>query len=210
MMIPFTNWLPDVLPEAPNCPRVTAINAIRQAVITFCQHSRFWRHDMDPMTTVAGVRLYELDTPVQTRVVAVRALQLDSQPLTEFNVDALDKEDAGWRSRQGLPARYSFQDPMTVLLDTIPLAAGVLSATLALKPEQSAAGCDDILYEEYRDAIAAGALARLLMMPGKPWTDPNVASLKQTVFMSHADAAKVRADQAFASRARRRVRPHYL
>ncbi len=42
---------------------------------------------------------------------------------------------------------------------------------LALEPVRGASVLPDLLYDEYAQAIAWGALERLFMMPGKPWTD---------------------------------------
>lgn len=42
---------------------------------------------------------------------------------------------------------------------------------LAMEPVRGAATLPDLLYDEYAQTIAWGALERLFIMPGKPWTD---------------------------------------
>lgn len=42
---------------------------------------------------------------------------------------------------------------------------------LAMEPVRGATVVPDVLYDEYAQTIAWGALERLFIMPGKPWTD---------------------------------------
>lgn len=42
---------------------------------------------------------------------------------------------------------------------------------LAMEPVRGATTVPDILFDEYAQTIAWGALERLFIMPGKPWTD---------------------------------------
>lgn len=209
-MIPFTNWLPDVQAHVPGCPRMVVTDAIRQAVIRFCQESLFWRHRMEPMTTVLGVREYELDFPTGTRIVSVRALTLAGRPVAEMNADDLDHRRPSWRTQKGQAGEYVFYTPNIIQFSREPAAGGQIAATLALKPSQTALRCDDLLFNEYRDAIAAGAISVLALMPGKPWTNPDVAAQKGAVFLTGIDDAKVRAIDGFGRRVRHRVKPNFF
>lgn len=206
-MIPYSDWLNDVHPDVPGCPRVVAIDAIRQTVIRFCQESMLWRYNMEPLITQIGVREYELDYPLDTRVVSVRAMAWKGRNLDEKSADVLDAENPSWRTRKGSPDAYVFANPNTILLSHEPQAQESLSATLVLKPAQTSQACGDILFEEYRKEIAAGAIAMLMLMPKKPWTDYELAAQKESVFLTATEKAKVRASSAFGRRVRRRVRP---
>jgi len=203
-MIPYSDWLNDVHPDVPGCPRVVAIDAIRQTVIRFCQESMLWRYNMEPLITQIGVREYELDYPLETRVVSVRAMSWNGKKLDEKSADALDAEDPTWRTRKGQPNAYVFDDPNTIRLSHEPQSEYELAATLILKPTQASQTCGDILFEEYRKEIAAGAISMLMLMPKKPWTDYELATQKEAVFLTATSKAKVRASSAFGRRVRRR------
>lgn len=206
-MIPYENWINDIQPDVAGCPRIVIIDAVRQTVIRFCQETMLWRYDMEPLITQIGVRDYELDFPLETRVVSVRAMSWKGRKLDEKSADVLDAEDPRWRTRQGQPDAYVFADPNTILLSHEPIAQEELSATLVLKPTQSSQRCGDIIWEEYRKEIAAGAISMLMLMPKKPWTDYELAAQKESVFLTATNKAKVRASSAFGRRVRRRVKP---
>lgn len=206
-MIPYSDWLNDVQPDVPGCPRVVILDAVRQTAIRFCQDTMLWRYNMEPLITQVGVREYELDYPLETRVVSVRAMIWKGKKLDEKSADVLDSEDPAWRTRKGQPDGYVFDDPNTILLSHEPQTEHELSATLVLKPSQTSQVCGDILFEEYRKEIAAGAISMLMLMPKKPWTDYELAAQKEAVFLTAINKAKVRASSAFGRRVRRRVKP---
>lgn len=210
-MTAFTDWVPFVQGELPNCPRALMIDAIRQSVIDFCQRTQFWRYRMDSMTTQANVAQYELDTPANCTMVSVRALSFDGRSLTERNIDDLDNDSPQWRARAGRPDHYVFLDPNTIILSAIPADSGlVMDATVTLKPTQDSAWCDDSLFAEYRDAIAAGAMARLMLTAGKPWSDPQLAQLKQQSFITSTESASDRALRGLGRRVRPRIKANYF
>jgi DMSO reductase anchor subunit len=51
----MTDWLPYVQSEVHGCPRPMVFDAIRQALIIFCQKTRFWRFRCNNITTIIGV-----------------------------------------------------------------------------------------------------------------------------------------------------------
>lgn len=210
-MSQFTSWIPFVQVDVPGCPRALMLDAIRQAVIEFCQDSMFWRLRMDPMTTQANVNQYELDTPSYTTIVSVRSLVYDGRALEERNVDDMDNHDPSWRTKQGTPYAYAFLDPNTVILSTTPTDTGIeFNATIALKPTQDSVWCDDSIFEEYRDAITAGACARLMLSANKAWSNPQLAAVKQGIFTEYTVKAKDRALRGLGRRVRPRVKANYF
>jgi hypothetical protein len=105
-----------------------------------------------------------------------------------------------WRSASGpglvaiVPTRSSVTAyPIPSADDTKPLYL-----RCALKPTLSATTCGDVL-DNWRDGIAAGALAKLKAMANKPWTDREaVASYRKTFDRAIGDAlhATLRGDSA--------------
>jgi len=213
-MADLLDWVPSVQADVPNCPTPMMVDAIRQVVIDFCRRSRYWRHECSPLVTTvvdgAAIREYELDTPVQTRVVAIRSLRLEGKALAEMSMDALDNEEPGWRTATGTPSGYALTDTGTVLLDGDPVENSELAATVALMPSQDAQTCGDIIYADFRDAVTAGASARLKSMSDKPWTDPNLVMLRRSEYEAGVTAAMSRASDSYATRRVVRSRASFL
>ena len=46
-IVPYTQWLPYVQVNVPDCPKALIVEAIRQKVIEFCQRSLFLRQELD-------------------------------------------------------------------------------------------------------------------------------------------------------------------
>ena len=68
---------------------------------------------------------------------------------------------------------------------------------VALKPSASAAGIDERLFNEYREAIIHGALARLMLSPRKPYTHTQLAQYHQQQFLIETAIAGTRAARSF-------------
>lgn len=213
-MVAFTEMIPGVQLEIPNCPRPVMIDAIRQSCIEFCAQSRYWRYEIDPVTTVlVGEVLepaYELPIPAQTRVISVRSLSIDDEPLAEYSMDALDADDPGWRTATGRPSGYAMRDPATIVLDRGPAEGSILTGTVCLKPSQDALTVGEIVYDDYREALVAGAISRLRLQRSKEWFDERDAEYKRAAFTKGIESAAAAARAAYATRRRLRARPSLM
>lgn len=84
------------------------------------------------------------------------------------------------------------------MLQVVPFEPGTLRVTCFLTPgnglsisgETAQNGYDMVpsfLLQRHGEAIASGALARLLMEPGEPYTDPAMASVHAQRFQAEID-----------------------
>ena len=62
-----------------------------------------------------------------------------------------------------------------------------------LKPTRDSTSVEDVIFEDWVEAIAAGALVRLQMSPAKPYTLPNAAAINQQIYMAKTNEARQRA-----------------
>lgn len=192
----YTDCFNEVLPELPGVPTALAENAIRNAVIDFCQKSCVWRHWPDPQTITAGSSTYDLDPPAGADVVQVIDMTVDGDPCTPASEDDLKAADPTWRTTTGTVKNYMQQDTTAVVLVKVPDSTYTngLEMTLALAPRRNSASFPAWLWTKYYEGIAAGAKAKLLRMPKKPWTDQQTALYYQEIF--DAAAAGASADAA--------------
>lgn len=210
--VQFTDWLPYVQAEVDGCPRAMIMDAIRQTVIAFCGRSRIWRLQCNPLTTQVGVNTYSLEIPSYAQCVSVRSvIYNDWKPvLEERTTEQLDAAYVEWRTTSGKPKYYVFQSPNIITFDKVPDAEVGVQVLVALKPRQNALEVDEMIFEEYRDQIASGAISRLMLMVDKPWSNAQIGVMHAGRFEDSVNVALSRANHGFGTRHAARVKPQYL
>lgn len=172
--IKYSELLDEVLPQLAADPSdpVTE-NAIKRAVIEFCAASWIWKYLPDPLDIVAGEATIDLEPQPATDIAAVMAAELEGVPLDHKSLDWLNAELPRWRSERDRPRYFTQVDTEQLILARVPdvsIAAG-LTLTLALQPSHNATGFPKWIFNQHVYALADGALAKLMLMPAKPWTD---------------------------------------
>lgn len=149
--------LDEALLELPGCPRPLAAAALRDVVREFLERSQVLTVALDAITVVAGTHLYELELPS-----GQDGFRVHRPVLVVLN---------GVEQRAGIDWRM--QDRTTLQLRDVPgsdIDEGLeVTVAVALDDVQTAS-LEAI--EDWWPAIGAGVKARLMLMPGKPWTDP--------------------------------------
>lgn len=200
MSVSLSVFLPDVLPYVPRCPEMIATHAIREAVIEFCERTLLWRTVLPGMPALKDQATYALTPPAETRIVSVLGVALDGTPVDPASADDLDATNVGWRA-DGASFAYVIEDPKTLTFTSAPTADSTgdgIVVSVAIKPTQAGSECGELLYEDWKPAIAAGALARLKLMADKEWTAPTEAAQKQGVFDAAISAGIARARRGHA------------
>lgn len=195
--VPLSDFLRSVLPAVDGCPRNTALLELRNTVIDFC--SRAWADQRVVQGTIdSGDQLLVLTPPEGFAVVSVIALSVDGRPgplvpMTRFQMDAYVP---AWQNDAGVMPSHFVHQTVTELLLWPALAADAealsYSAVLAVKPDRNGNEVAGDIYQDYYEVIVAGALARLLRMPGKSWTDLKQAGISSEQYMRGMNEAKVR------------------
>jgi len=209
-IVPYSQWLPYVQVNVPDCPRALIIEAVRQKVIEFCAKSRFWRKELDGFNTVATDSEYEITTPVDSTIADILKIKVNKELLEPKTQDDLESLYQEWRDVAGQPKYFFLRDTSTVVFSPIPDAVYTVRLLVALKPTQAAQGVDEIIFEEYKDAIKHGALAYLMQMPEKSWFSPDMSVFYGTQFESFIVSAKLRAEQGYNLRKTFRVKPNFF
>lgn len=173
-LIKYADLIDDVLPHLAADPSdpVTE-NAIKRTVIEFCMGSWIWKAFPDPVNVKAGVNTYDLEPDTGTDVTTVLAAELDGLPLKARDIPVLNAEIPRWRTVSGTVKYFTQLDTETIILAPLPdvtIAKG-LTLTLALQPNQKADGFPAWIYNQYIYSLVDGAVARLMLMPNKGWSD---------------------------------------
>jgi hypothetical protein len=188
------------LGDVPGCTYFMAENELRQAAREFCERSQAWRARMEPITTVAGRRLYSFDYNSRYDVCKVIGASLDGQYIHIMLPG--DEIQAGASGLLALNQRD---------FELYPTPAGGLTLQISaiLKPSMTAQGLDDALYAEYAPAIAQGAKARLFIQANQQYTNPGAAAACRETFDQQVGRATIRAAKAY-SRAPLRTRASFF
>lgn len=183
--IKYSDLLKEVLPGLSADPSdpVTE-NAIKRAVIELCARSWIWKMLCDQADVTAGESVVDMEPEMGASVAAVVSVEYNGKPIEPADISRLDASRPGWRMTTGEPVAFTQIDAGQIILTPTPDATqrGALSITLALQPSLTATGFPKWIAEKYLESIADGALARLLLMPGKPWADGTSGQLARSRF----------------------------
>lgn len=191
-----------VMPHAPGLTVALAAHNIKLAAREFCKRSRAWRVDAVAVNLVAGLGSYDLVSPIaetgSVGIVEARILGA-TKPLESATVDQLDSTLPGWKSAIGQVRYYTQLSPSSITLVKAPpeSVSAALLLVLAVMPTLDATGVADWLFDLYGEAIAEGALGKLMLMPKKPWTDAALGAAYTTRFGTACDGANIHAERAF-------------
>ena len=169
-----------VQPYAPAAPWPTVMAQLRRSVIEFCERTRIWRHVLN-VTIEANDEI----------VVAPQYAAVHDWDSARFNDDIdltpIHFTDVTRWAETGKPRWITQVTPNTVRV--VPFEAGTLELSVFLKPIEGHAMTappgeypidsydlvPKFLLTNYGEVIAAGALARILMLPGQEYSNPAMA-----------------------------------
>lgn len=183
------------LPYLPGCPVAALDSALRQVAIDFCEQSLAWKYDHPDIAVVAATAEYPFVPPAEAVVHAITYAEFADKEIAAHAGEA-DLRIWDWRHQTGTP-EYVLGGATSITLVPEPDLAGTLKMTVALKPAPGATGIDDAMYNEYREAIVHGALARLMFSPKKPYTDAQRAPYHQQQFTIKTGAAGTRVARSY-------------
>lgn len=190
-----TDLLPYILPEVPDAPSVTVEQAIMRAANDFCWETGVWSEIQDPIAVQDDINEYDLDTPSGAQIVTVKSIWMVNRELVPVTMERLQELIPNWQEAKGSdPAYYnSATDYSTVRIYPIPFGANGAKMTIRAiyAPDQFGTYLPKFLVDKFLDEILAGAKARLMQMPGKSWSNPQLALFNQSLFTDGVTKAKV-------------------
>lgn len=195
-MTALTVWHDLVVPEIRGVTPEVALYETRRAVIKFCEQSQSIDTQLAAMNVVANQATYTLTPPADTLIVDAHRVEHNGKALTPSSQAELDRAFDNWRTETGVPRYWYLENRTTLRLVKTPADALIsgLVVTVATKPTDTAANVDDRLWTDHSESIKIGALANLMMMDGKPWSNPQKAAFFHSQFVSRINAAAARRD----------------
>lgn len=169
----WTLFLPSVQPEVAACPPPIAIQAIRDTAIDFCAESKIWQEVQPAYFLTPGLVSYPLEADAGTRVYQIVEAQVAGRELGVLTPETCDRLFHGWRlGLAGTPEAVTQMQPEEFCVLPQPTVTTQLILTVILGPTRDSTQGPDFLFNDYYDALCSGAKARLLLMRGTIWADP--------------------------------------
>lgn len=162
---------------APGCSYPLMEQALYDSAEMFCQRSRVLS-EVNVIQVTPGQATYSLDFGGSTRVH-----DLDNVTLDGFRLDAYRR---GADTEPGVVLWYEIIDDEITLIGT-PANPGTLSIGVVLVPKTS--GNLPAALDRWREGIIAGALFRLLKMPGHAWSNGQAAAENWQLYESEIRTA---------------------
>tara|TARA_R110002012_G_scaffold272981_1_gene458744 strand:- start:6235 stop:6912 length:678 start_codon:yes stop_codon:yes gene_type:complete len=188
--------VPKVKREAPSCPNFIAIDELRNTLIDFCVNTDIYMADLEALQISVGINEYDvtdLTIPVATEMNHILDIfrSTSDTSVTQIHKKTFNrlepKAQIGGISiysyyGEGTAKYYTQKDQDTLLFAPSPTKAEKLYVLYSLKPTITATTIPSIIANEYMETIVHGALYRLQMMKGSPWTDIEAASLNKQLY----------------------------
>ena len=168
--VTWDSLIPSLAPFLPNVPDVSMRGALRDSAASFLAQTYIWRAPFDPFETEAEVAQYGLysDAAIQAvlwvLVDGLEVAQTESQMVSKSRRDNTGKPKAFWVTRGSNIQFYP-----------VPDKAYEVSGEVVLKPTRDARGVEGWVLDYWQDAIISGAIYRMAQIPGKDWTNAELA-----------------------------------
>jgi len=201
--VAYSVFFPYLIPLVPHVADPVAEQAVRDACIEFCKESLIWQEPMDPISSLKGEGVYELDVPTNTNLTHVVDLFYEERRLEKKSVSEIAaRYHRDWMLREGTPCVFTMLNPNEVTLVPKPDKGitGALTGLLAFAPMRKSTTIIDYVFEDYAEEIARGAASKLMLIPNQSWTDATMGGIYRKQFLSdcanaraHVNAGQVRA-----------------
>lgn len=189
----WSDWLDDVMPSLPGAKTDLVEAHIRKSAIKLCHRSHFFQTTLDDISVVSGTAIYDISYDRNTTVVRIESATLDGYDLIPAGADDLVGD---YQTAAGVSSLYALVEPDQIQLIQVPDTSGTLIVKVSLKPTQDSASIDGTIFEQFRDAIASGAMSTLMAIPLKPWTNLPLAGYHREIFDAGVTSAEARVAKA--------------
>ena len=147
---------------------------------------------------------YDLEPPKDYLVVKIMKAWYKGQELDAYSGDQIQtpsvyNQNSGYLVNRGDPRFYLQKDARTFSIYPIPAETARLALTMrvAVKPTRSSTEIEDVIFEEYAEVIGHGAVSRLALSPGKPYSSRQFAADKQSLYIAGLNVARDRAQKGY-------------
>lgn len=197
-MKPFAAWLNDLMPSLPGADNALVIYELRRVSQDFFTRTRAWQEKLDPITVDAGEATVQMVADSSgAEVVRIEAVWIDGKKILADPVTELDATAPNWMAETGAISSITQMSPAVALLTPTPDTATSILFRVSLRPNDTANGLPDDLAAEYRSAIIDGVKAKMMLIPKKPWSNPQIGMAHNAAYEVAVGGANYQAALSF-------------
>lgn len=200
MAVTWNAMLPDVLPHVRGCSDPLAELEVKRAAQDFFERSRAWQVLLAAVAVSANQKEVTV-TPSDSSqaLVRVEAAWYDGKEVHPVTPRDLEDDGTDWQEETGTPERFLRLTPGIIRLWPYSTAAAIsgVKTRVSVKPSESATGIPDDLAVKFRDALATGAKALLMLTPEQKFTNLNLGAALHEKFEAMIAQANWEASRAY-------------
>ena len=194
-MANIRDLLPEVKTHLDSVPDVTALTYLRRAAKQFCQDTGIWTIRTEPVV------VQQSDLPIDTDLPFTGTLPSDDFPVDEtfprvvFAIEdvIINTYSSINREAQANPFSYDvITKEFEINRDLFSMYPANVEFVVQLQPTKTADTIPDFLVELRSEGIASYALAELMSMPNRQWSDPRLSVLYMSKYQNRASEARTR------------------
>lgn len=205
MAVLLSSLYPELRVELPGIPEPLLVAATKRITRQFFRKSETWRYDLDNVLNWTTTRTFPAivagtDIPTDTHIVRVDQVRYGitdaDRTLPFVPRDQLDREDPDWFTATG-SSPSAWTHVAAGLASIVPIASANVNSSLHIRaviaPDPDLVDLPEFLFYEFEEFIKFGVLAQLMKIPGKDWTNINLATLYGKNFINGIREAKSKA-----------------
>ena len=181
--------LPEVQQYCNSAPPIMIRTHLINTTIDLCNKALLLKKNPTNLQLEEDVHTYTMKYSANRyRALAVDSAKFEGnyQPLERTTETEMDNYYNNWREQKGTkPTKYMLTDGLNQIRVWPTPKADIdidftMQTIVTFKRDQ--VEIDEFIYEKWHEVVQAGAIARLLMIPGATWYKPSVANVFSKVF----------------------------
>ncbi|MCK5614883.1 hypothetical protein KAR91_74160 [Candidatus Pacearchaeota archaeon] len=196
-MIVLSEFARMVLPEILHCPSFTVEDSVRQTIIDFSEQAWIFSKSFNVTVESADINA-DLNDSVDIDVgeyvtdkipVAVDEFRING---TSWKLKHLNLENESsyiQYLREADTKIFSFPDNSTLRVHEV-TAGQELYFKVVYKPTYQITEIDDVMYNDWLEAIVSGTKMRLMAIPNQPWTNSKMVGYYMGVYRRNISKAR--------------------
>ena len=202
------SWTNLILPRLPGATKTLVEEEIKKTVDLFCRNSAAYRRMVYGYHVTAGDRevTLQIDDGTVDKVCQVLRIYYERRQLTQYS-------HVPWEISTDVPRGYTVKPQTTdvILLSTIPSRdlTDVLDAWVALVPLDIENNDNQLLEQDFFEAIFDGALGRMYAQNNKPYSDQKLGVYHLSRYRNELRKARDMANRGFTGNAQNWTFPSF-
>lgn len=197
----YSSLLPYLNIHLDGVPAPVALGMVNLAARELCLQSSCW-HEWEDIPLESGVNEYSVTPPSASAMVrAVKYIGIGMKALIpETETTVLDAK-RHLLTAVGEPEVFYMLNDMTIKVLPTPTDADVgkvMKVKTAFVPALDATAIPKEFIERFSETLIAGALFFLMSMPGKAWSNPQLAQMYKGAFDIGVDQARIEVQMSYS------------